>query len=66
MLRLAIIDDEEETRQIMVSFIDWETYGTVSYTHLPRPAVPWPSRGCTPTGLYAFQDQRDGSLHSGE
>ena len=27
MLRLAIIDDEEETRQIMVSFIDWETYG---------------------------------------
>lgn len=27
MLRLAIIDDEEETRQIMVDFIDWETYG---------------------------------------
>ena len=27
MLRLAIIDDEEETRQIMVNFIDWETYG---------------------------------------
>lgn len=27
MLRLAIIDDEEETRQIMVNFIDWEAYG---------------------------------------
>ncbi len=27
MLRLAIIDDEEETRQIMVNFIDWDTYG---------------------------------------
>lgn len=27
MLRLAIIDDEEETRQIMVNFIDWENYG---------------------------------------
>lgn len=27
MLRLAIIDDEEETRQIMVNFIDWNTYG---------------------------------------
>ena len=27
MLRLAIIDDEEETRQIMVNFIVWDTYG---------------------------------------
>ena len=27
MLRLAIIDDEEDTRQIMVNFIDWATYG---------------------------------------
>ena len=40
MLRLAIIDDEEETRQIMVNFIDWDTYGitvAVSYTHLTLP-----------------------------
>lgn len=27
MLRLAIVDDEEETRQIMANFIDWEAYG---------------------------------------